>query len=505
MKNIGKYGLLGWLSIWMLLLSSCVNSDSLNNDGNGSSSNRFELTIMANLHTQEVPSSKIEMVLEQMTNTDLHIQWVPDGHYEEKLKAAFAMGTLPQAVYLKNQDSFAMFKDAIRDGQFWEIGPYLEQFENLSKLKANVLQNTSVDGRIYSLYQERSLSRQGVIYRKDWADHLGISTPRTTEDLFEMAKQFTENDPDQDGLHNTIGLADRSDLIYGAFKTVSSYYETPNNWGVNNGQLLPEFMFQSYIDTMDFFKRIYEKGYINQDFPVTSKINQLALIKNGTAGIYIGSMGDVDSLYYDAIELNPNIEFAVSNRISKQGGKEGIWSIPGYGTIVLFPRTAIKDETELMKVLSFFDKLMSTEASNLIVWGIEGEHYQISAEQQADTSIVAYDVKDREVKPYEALEIGGPDTNGRYEGNFAYAVKERADELVRDNESMLIDDPTAPLDSETNNEMGLGLQNIIDDATYLYILGEIDGSGFDKAIRSWKEQGGDQVIKQFNDAWLEVQ
>jgi len=460
---------------------------------------------MANLHTKEVPDSKIEMMLEELTSTELDIQWVPDGHYEEKLKTAFAMGTLPQAVFLKNQGSLAMFKDAIRDDQFWEVGPYLNEFDNLSKLKANVLQNTSVDGRIYSLYQGRSLSRQGVIYRQDWADHLGLSAPKTTEDLFEMARQFTENDPDQNGKSNTIGLADRNDLVYGAFKTVSSYFETPNYWGEKNGELLPEFMFEEYIDTMDFFQKLYQNGYINQDFPVTSKTNQLALMKNGTAGIYIGSMGDVNSLYNDAIELNSDVEFAVTNRITKPDGEEGIWSIPGYGTVVLFPKTAIKDEAELRKVLSFFDKLMLPEASNLITWGIGGVHYQVSAEQRADTSISTYDVKDREVKPYEALEIGEPETNGRYEGDFDYKVKEKADELVKDNEQMLIDDPTAPLDSETNNEIGLGLQKIIDDATYLYILGDIDKVGFQQAVKSWEKQGGEQVIKEFNDAWRNKQ
>src|SRR5690554_8194711 len=45
----------------------------------------FKLTIMANLHTPEVPTDKIEKLIEGITNTDLTIQWVPDGNYEEKL------------------------------------------------------------------------------------------------------------------------------------------------------------------------------------------------------------------------------------------------------------------------------------------------------------------------------------------------------------------------------------------------------------------------------------
>src|SRR5690606_13529671 len=53
-----------------------------------------KISIMANLHTAEVPSDKIEKLVEEATNTDLDIQWVPDGSYDEKMNASFATGTL---------------------------------------------------------------------------------------------------------------------------------------------------------------------------------------------------------------------------------------------------------------------------------------------------------------------------------------------------------------------------------------------------------------------------
>lgn len=154
-----------------------------------------------------------------------------------------------------------------------------------------MLNNTSVDGKLYSLYQERALSRQGIIYRKDWADRLGLQAPTTLDELYLMLKGFTFDDPDGNGKQDTYGLTDRNDLIYGAFKTISSYFGTPNDWGWKDGSLLPEFMFPQYMETMKLFRQLHEEGIINPNFPVTSKQDQQELFVKGKAGVYVGAMG----------------------------------------------------------------------------------------------------------------------------------------------------------------------------------------------------------------------
>lgn len=480
-------------------LTGCSSNDSGKKD-NGDGKAKF--TIMANLHTPEVPSEKIQKLIEEKTNTELTIQWTPDGNYEEKLSTAFSTQTLPEVVFLKNITTFLQFKEAIRDDQFWEIEPYFDEFPNLKNLNPQILDNTRVEGKLYSLYRGTPLARQGLIYRKDWAENLGLKEPTNIDEFYEMARAFTEDDPDGNGKKDTFGLTDRSDLVYGAFKTVSSWFGTPNNWGEKDGQLLPEFMFDEYIETMDFFKDLRDKGYINQDFPVTSKDDQQAFFKNGTAGMYVGSMSDVESIHRDAVDINPDVEYDVVNKIEGPNGEFGIWAVPGYGTVVLFPKSAIKDEEQLKGILAFFDKMASPEVANLSFWGIEGEHYELK-----DGKALASDnaeIIDREVKPYQSLTIGEPATTGRYEVLSDYEIKMKAEDLIVENEDYIIADPTVVLDSKTNIERGEILQQQIDDATYQYILGKIDLKGFEKAIDSWKKGGGDQIIEEFNQSWQEI-
>ncbi|SDY93554.1 putative aldouronate transport system substrate-binding protein [Evansella caseinilytica] len=479
------------------------NNESDNNDAQDQAGEMGEepytLTAMYNLHTPETPDDYLKELLEEATNTKLDIQWVPDGNYEERLNTAFATNTLPQVVPM-GFNMFNQFKDAIRADQFWEIEPFLDEFENLRKLKPEVLDNTRVDGKLYSLYQGRPLSRQGLIYRKDWADNLGLEAPTTTEEVFEMARAFTEDDPNQSGKDDTIGLTDRNDLIYGAFKTIASWFGTPNYWGEKDGELLPEFMFDEYIETMDFVKELHESGYMNQDFPVTSKDDQQAMFKNGTAGMYIGSLPDVMSIYNDAKDLNPDVEYDVQNYIEGPDGEYGIWAIPGYASVVLFPKSAIATEDELRKVLAFYDKLMTAEVANLLIWGVEGEHYQV-VDDGVETLEDNRQKIDTQVRPFLSMEIGEPETSGRYEMVATYEVKAKADALVIDNENYLIQDPTIVLDSDTYITHNDRLQQMIDDATYKYILRQIDLDGFNDVVEKWKNEGGNDIIAEFNDSY----
>ncbi|MCZ8522534.1 MULTISPECIES: extracellular solute-binding protein [Paenibacillus] len=454
-----------------------------------------KITMMANLQTPEVPSDKIEKVLEEKTNSQLEISWIPDGSYDEKFQASFATGTLPQVVYLKNQASFILMRDAMKDGQFWEVGPYLKDYPNLKSLNQETLNNTAVAGKIYSLYQEKQPARTGIIYRKDWADKLGLAAPQTADDIYNMLKKFKESDVAGKG--NTIPLADRSDLVYGAFKTVSMYFGTPNNWGVVDGKLTPEFDTKGYMDTMKFFQKLHKEGLINQDFLVTSKTDQQNLVYSGKSGMYIGTMGDVKTMYDKTIKNVPGAQFDVTNEIKGIDGKNVAWGLPGYGTVVVFPKSSVKDENELKRILGVMDKFYSPEVADLLRYGLKDEHYTLvdgKVVPKPDPKLI-----EKEVRPY--LNIGFYETTNITPSQYALPAHEKANTLSIAAEKFMVQDPTAALDSPTYNSTGSRLQDIIKDATYQFILGKIDEAGFQTAVAKWKKDGGQKIIDEYNEQY----
>lgn len=496
---------IGMFMTLTLLASACGNSNG--NDSTGGSNNAgtggtegkaapAKISIMTPLHMAETPDPKIEQLIEEKLNVDLDIQWIPASTFQDRMNAASATGSLTDIV---NITITGANREAIRDGQFWDIGSYIDQYENLKKLKPEVLNNTKVDGNLYALYQGRPLSRQGMIYRQDWAEKLGLSAPQTLDELYAMIEKFTNEDPDGNGQKDTLGLADRGDLASGAFKTVASWNGTPNEWGVLEGKLAPAFLFPSYKETMNFFKKLRENGYINSDFPVTSKTDQQNMISNGKAGVYIGCMCDVQQLYTGLSQVQPDAKLDVHNQVKGSSGEFTVFSGPGFNHPYLFPKSAIKSEEELKQVLAFMDGLMSPEIANLLYWGIEGEHYTVTGGKAVPVSDQAR--IDRDVKPYNTIEVGDPATNGRLEGSYDYAPMQKAQDLFADNDSYVVSDPTLTLDSDTFTKHKDRLAQIITDATYNYMLGSLDEAGFDKEVERWKSEGGAQMIEEFNAAY----
>jgi putative aldouronate transport system substrate-binding protein len=451
-----------------------------------------KFTMMANLQTPEVPSDKVEKILEQKTNSEIEIQWVPDGTYDEKVQAGFATGSLPQVVYLKNSASFALMRDAIKNGQFWEIGPFLKDYPNLKNLNAGILANTEVGGKIYSLYQERQPARSGLIYRKDWTDKLNLPAPRTTDDIYNMLKKFKEADLAGGG--KTIPLADRNDLVYGSFKTIATLFGTPNNWGMQDGALVPDFMTKGYMDTLKFYKKLHAEGLINQDFPVTSKTDQQNLMYTGKSGLYIGTMGDSKTMQEKTQANVPEAQYEVSNDLVGADGKKITWGLGGFGTVVLFPKSSVKSEQELKDILSVMDKFYSPEIADLLKYGLEGEHHT----KKDGKVLSSTDAKliEKEVRPY--LNIALAETTNVTPPVYTSPLQEKANTLSNEAVNFMIIDPAASLESKTFTEKGARLQDIVKDATYQFILGKIDEAGFQAAVEKWKKDGGQAIIDEYN-------
>ncbi len=487
------------------LLAACGDSSDKGAADGGASpaattQGPVKFTVMANLQTPEVPSDKLEKYIEQTTNSQIEIQWVPDGSYDEKFQAAFATGTLPQAVYLKNAASFILMRDAIKNGQFWEIGPLLKDYPNLSKLDAKILDNTKVNGKIYSLYQERQPARSGLIFRKDWLDKVGATVPTTTDELYNVLKKFKEADLAGNG--KTIPLADRNDLVYGSFKTVATMFGTPNGWGVVNGKLTPDFMTTNYMDTLKFYKKLHSEGLINQDFPVTSKNDQQNLMYTGRSGVYIGTMGDAKTMQDKTAPNFPDAKYDVSNDLKGPDGKKTTWGTNGYGTILLFPKSSVKNETELKAILGVFDKFYGKELADVLKFGLKDQnHYTVNEEgkivSSTDTKLL-----EKEVRPY--LNIALAETTNVSPQKYASATLEKANNLSNEAAKFMVTDPTASLDSATYAERGTRLQEQIKDATYQFIMGKIDEAGFKAATDKWLKDGGQKIVDEFNEQYAAI-
>ncbi|MDF2838129.1 MAG: transporter substrate-binding protein [Paenibacillus sp.] len=458
----------------------------------------FKISIMMQSFDTNLPNADSPVIkrLEEYTNTDLDIQFVPNSSYPDKVNITLASGQLPTIMVVDKTPSFI---SAARAGAFWEVGPYLKDYPNLSQANEIVLSNSSIDGKNYGVYRERVLGRMGVTLNKVWMDNLGLQPPKTIDEFYNVLKAFKENDPDKDGKDDTYGVVITK--YAGPWDIMQVWFGAPNGWGEDgSGNLVPTHMTPEYKEALKFFRKLYEEGLVNEDFAVMDSAVWNDPFVNGEAGVFVDVADNARRLNSPMQEKEPR-DSSYTNVFQAPVGPKGHRDMPttGYTGMLAISKSTVKTEEELKKVLGFIDKLGDVEMQNLLGYGVEGTHY---------------DMVDGYIVPKENLDPGllqqynglnqmltfiGPDAPTLEQTDINNMIAE----VQTANEDIVVANPAQPLVSEVYAQKGQQLDNIIADARIQYIVGQIDDAGLDKAIELWRTTGGDDYIEEINKLYKE--
>ena len=147
-------------------------------------------------------SDEVIQMVKDYTETDVEFNFVPNDSYDDKLGVTLMdKSNMPTIIVVPRMN--ATILQAANAGAFWDLSEFLEDsatFPNLSQANENVLESITVNGQVIGVYRQRPLGRNGLGYRKDWAEKLGLGEPETVEDIYNMAKAFVTQDPDGNGI-----------------------------------------------------------------------------------------------------------------------------------------------------------------------------------------------------------------------------------------------------------------------------------------------------------------
>ncbi|NHN29245.1 extracellular solute-binding protein [Paenibacillus agricola] len=459
----------------------------------------FKISLMLKSFSNDnaTPESKVWKKVEAYTNTKLDLQFVPDASYLDKMNITLASGSMPTGIFVVNVKLPAV-ANAIKGGAFWEIGPYLKDYPNLSKANPVILNNTSVNGKYYALYTTRPIGRMGISFRKDWLDNLGMKEPKTIDDFYNMLKAFTNNDPDKNGKDDTYGMVVTK--YSGPWDIMQTWFGAPNKWGIKDGKLVPAHLTPEYLEAIKFYKKLYDEKLVNQDFAVYDSAKWNDPIVNGKAGVAV----DVADRSYQIDEKMKTVDPKGSiDVIGAVSGPKGLFNQPstGYGGVFLISKSSVKTEAELKKVLQFFDKTNDKELQGLLSYGIDGTHYKMENDKMTPILTIndnmAPDINNKNMNqfalqiPYIVPELFKPAT----------ALRIKANEVMKENEKIIVANPGEPLTSATFTQKGAQLDQIVEDARIKFIVGKVDEAGFQADMELWKKSGGDDYTKEMNEAY----
>lgn len=156
-----------------------------------------------------VGSEDVLKAAEDYTGVNVDFNWVANDSYNDILGVTLMDKANMPMVITYGSDLQANLVQAAKDGAFWDLNDFVwdkEKYPNLSQMNENVIKGFTVDGQLVGIYRSRPIGRNGLGYRADWAEKLGLDEPKTIEDVYNMMYQFTYGDPDGNGKDDTYGL-----------------------------------------------------------------------------------------------------------------------------------------------------------------------------------------------------------------------------------------------------------------------------------------------------------
>ncbi|MEG1887255.1 MAG: extracellular solute-binding protein [Oscillospiraceae bacterium] len=207
------------------------------------------------------------------------------GSYETRLNLAIVSGDLPDIIVTKTFSQFSKLQAA---GKLQDIAPYMDAygsdlFKSNLKKSPDKTTNTVIGNKLYGLSLGGNDYRTRLIYiRNDWMKKLGLSAPKSMDDVINIGKKFVD-----------AGLAKYALPLYGQVingmgdivAVANSMGAYPRIWiedGKGNlkyGSIQPEIR-----DTLKLYSDLVRGGYVDKAF---SSINSGTLASQITMG-YIG-------------------------------------------------------------------------------------------------------------------------------------------------------------------------------------------------------------------------
>jgi putative aldouronate transport system substrate-binding protein len=231
---------------------------------------------------------------------------------------------------------------------------------------------TRDDGKIYEVGSYTGIDVNWVfLVREDWLKKLNLEAPKTTDELFNVAKAFTENDPDNNGKKDTFGMS-----LGGYFNlNISNFmFGVPTSiYSIENENVV--YTFKQFEAATAFKKRLYDSSIIDKDFAAdTSGEKAKRDFVNGKLGFYTAQWNDVKSVF-EALKKNVPDAKLVPIALPKSSFGQFAPAINAPAQTFGMINTKAKDPASIIKYIDFLNK---ESVVKTLKWGIEGEHYKLN-------------------------------------------------------------------------------------------------------------------------------
>lgn len=452
-------------------------------------------------------------VIEEATGVDVVFR-CPPNNSEDAFKMMVASGKLPDVIMWDHSSAIDRMYE---EGSALDLTELIAaQAPNLTKLYTDRpelrRQVETADGNLYyfpsispmlTVEEIGRKSYAGLIIRDDWLRKLGLNTPNTIDEWYEVLTAFKTRDPNGNGFQDEIPFDGWGLPWFLPAFGVTNTFCVKLDGTVAFGPMEQEY--KAYLETMN---KWYAEGLLGSNCLIHSEQWVTENIVNNLTGAFRGL--DNAWRYY-----LPDLQ--------QQAGDASLQAVPWLRSVDGARYTPVKDvASNMAKIVTiitsacenpeaavkFIDYMYSEEGSTLLTWGVEGESYvEVDGRKQLTELALTVDPEKNWLKLYNFAV--GHASFPKYDGETVVLASYPEEQLIAeqtwaDASTALIYPPYIKLSTEDKafcDKVMDDVTNYVTEMELKFITGEEPLSGFDNYVNQLDKMGVTQALERYQKAY----
>ncbi|WP_183598638.1 extracellular solute-binding protein [Paenibacillus phyllosphaerae] len=467
---------------------------------------------------------------------DLKNQWISpstNNAFETKLRLSLATNEkMPDIISYRGD--FNLVRELIDSGKFIDAGELFDQYagdvwKDAMNEDPTVWYPYMADGkRIGIPILDYAYNGDPVMWiREDWMQKLGLTAPKTLDDLEKVMEAFTNKDPDGNGKNDTYGLAigfknwintwmSDAGWIFGAFGTMSNQWNLTEDGKLEYGSVTPGA--KQALATLQSWMG---KGYLPTEAGLYDETKAAEDFTAGKAGIVVGPHWMPAWPLEDVKKNNKDAQYKAYPIPMGPDGQAGRHGTSNANGVVLINKDMEHPEAFFAYQNYLFEQFANPPVGGEFENGLaEGYDWvMVDGKPTTDAAHTGGYAPEKYTITFDGARIpslnmetlaklaGGEEAKTPFEKKLKLSTPQSmldAAKIVLEQKDIVMQQmftgaPTATM--QMNNDI---LAKMEKDTFSQIIYGKASIDSFDSFVEKWKSSGGEQITQEVNEWYQSV-